>query len=48
MDPQQDAVLRKVTGPITELRLRLRRTGYAPLPLIGKVPDFPGWQTKPT
>jgi hypothetical protein len=35
-----------MTTPMTDLRLRLRRAGYSPLPLIGKIPVFNEWQKK--
>jgi hypothetical protein len=35
-----------MVSPTTELRLRLRRAGYSPLPLIGKIPVFNEWQKK--
>ena len=34
------------SDPVTELRLQLWRTGYSPLPLSGKKPQFKDWQTK--
>jgi hypothetical protein len=33
-------------SPVTELRLRLRRAGYAPLPVAGKEPIVKEWETK--
>jgi hypothetical protein len=42
--PQQ--ILRLLPA-ITELRLRYLRSGYAPLPCIGKTPVLIDWQTKP-
>jgi hypothetical protein len=31
---------------VTELRLALRARGFMPIPLEGKIPPMPGWQTK--
>src|SRR4029453_8568514 len=31
--------------PFTELRLTLLQRGYVPLPLIGKRPTVPGWES---
>jgi hypothetical protein len=35
-----------MSSPMTELRLRLHRTGYSPLPCTGKIPAAKGWQEK--
>jgi RecA-family ATPase len=35
-----------MTSPATEVRQQLRRNGYAPIPLNGKVPSPKGWEQK--